>query len=132
MNVISWNCKGTAAKGFSSLIKDMQRNYEAYLIFLLETHSSGEKAQRQARKLGLSGKFIVDSQGQAGGLWCLWDENVWEVMVLNSSEQFVDLKVTWRGAATWFTTIVYANPRLSRRQELWEDLEVLADNMKEA
>lgn len=61
MNVISWNCRGSAAKGFSSLIKDMSKEYEASMFFLLKTHSSGDKARRQARKLGFSGTFIVDS-----------------------------------------------------------------------
>lgn len=131
MNVMSWNCRGTSARGFSSLIKDMRREYESTLIFLLETHSSGVKARKQAHKLGFSGMFIVDSQGQAGGLWCLWDEKVWKVDVVASSDQYVHLKVTWRSNVTWFTTAVYANPRFSRRQALWDDLKMLAESMEE-
>lgn len=33
MNAISWNCRGSAAKGFSSLIKDMSKEYEASIFF---------------------------------------------------------------------------------------------------
>lgn len=82
--------------------------------------------------MGFCGTFIVDSQGQSDGLWCLWDEAIWQVVVVGSSKQFVHFKVTWRGSVTWFTTAVYANPRYSRRQDLWDDLKSIAKNMEDA
>lgn len=131
MNCISWNCRGALAKGFTALVKEIRREYEVSLIFLLETHASGEKARRQARKTGLSGNFIVDSQGQSGGIWCLWDESHWKVAILDQSDQFVHLQVSWRDTTTWFITIVYANPRYLRRQILWEDLGGIAESMED-
>lgn len=131
MNCISWNCRGVAAKGFMALVKDIRKKYNASLLFLLETHSSGDIAQRQGKRTGYSGVFIVDSRGQVGGIWCLWDTSLWSVEVINSSEQFVHLKVSWKNQNFWFTTVVYASPRYMRRQTLWEDLKVMADDMVE-
>lgn len=57
MNFLSWNCRGTSAKGFPSLVKDLKKEYDSSLIFLLETHSSGENAGRIAKKNVFSGSF---------------------------------------------------------------------------
>lgn len=68
MNCLSWNCLGTAAKGFPGLVKDLRKEYSASLIFLLKTHSSGQVAVRQVKKTGFSGSFIEDARGQSGGI----------------------------------------------------------------
>lgn len=127
MNFISWNCRGTASKWFTSLVKDLRREYNASLIFLLETHTSGEKAVKLARKTGLAGNFIVDARGQAGGIWCLWDEAQWQVNVIDSSNQFVHLQVTWKRSISWLMTAVYASPRYVSRQDLWDNLKILGE-----
>lgn len=129
MNFLSWNCRGTVAKGFTNLIKDLSKVYNASLIFLLETHASGQMAIKQAKKTGFSGQFIVDSRGQSDGIWCLWDANSWKVEVIESSNQFIHLQVSWKGHITWFVTVVYASTRVVRRQELWDDLSRLANTM---
>lgn len=69
MNFISWNCRGIGAKGFITLVKDLRREYGASLIFLMETHSSGQRVANQAKRIGLLDNFIVDSRGQVGGIW---------------------------------------------------------------
>lgn len=79
--------------------------------------------------MGLNGMFIIDSQGQAGGLWCLWNENNWCITVIDHSNQMVQLKVSWKGSSSWFITAVYANSRYARRISLWEDLSKIADSM---
>lgn len=44
----------------------MRRGYDVSLIFLLETHSSGEKARRQACKLGLLGILLLTPKVNQG------------------------------------------------------------------
>lgn len=131
MNFVTWNCRGALAKGFTGLVKDIRKEYDATLIFLLETHASGEKARRQARRTGFTGNFIIDSHGQAGGIWCLWDETIWKVRILDSSDQFAHLQVTWKGRIFWYITVVYASPRFAPRQKLWEDLGEIAESMED-
>lgn len=131
MNFITWNCRGVGAKGFPMLIKDLCREYEASLVFLLETHASGQMAQQRVKKMGFSGSFIVDSQGQSGGIWCLWNAKSWKVDILESNQQLVHLHVTWKEQDSWLITSVYASPNYVRRQQLWEDLERIADSLNE-
>lgn len=52
--------------------------------------------------------------------------------ILESSSQFVHLRVQWKNQANWLVTIVYANPNYVRRQALWNDLQRLADSHDEA
>lgn len=132
MNFMAWNCRGTAAKGFSGLLKDLRREYSASMMFLLETHSSGLKCQNLVKKIGFSGHFVVEARGQSGGIWCLWEVSLWKVVVLESSSQFVHLLVTWKGHISWVVTVVYASPRFAQRQELWGDLVRLAQSINEA
>lgn len=119
MNFLTWNCRGTASKGFTSLIKELRREYKASLIFLLETHSSGSNALKQARKTGFSGQHIVDARGHSGGIWCLWDLAVWKVEILECSDQFVHIKVVWNSQVTWLVAVVYGSPRYVKRNDLW-------------
>lgn len=106
----------------------MRREYGAFLIFLLEIHSSGDSAQRNIRKMGFSGFHVVDSSGQAGGIWCMWDASNWKVEVLQSSDQMVHLRVAWKGQTNWLLTVVYASPYYVRRQRLWEDLVTIGES----
>lgn len=132
MNFLTWNCRGTAARGFVPLIKDIKREYDASLMFLLETHSTEKAAKKQVKKMGFSGSHIVESNGQAGGIWCLWDANSWNVEVLESSDQYVHLKVYWKNQMPWWITVVYANPYYMRRNQLWDDLVRLADSTNDS
>lgn len=127
MNFMSWNCRGICSKGFTSLVKDIRKNYECSLIFLSETHSSGDMAQKKIKKMGFAGTFVVDSVGQGGGIWCLWDGN-WKVEVLGASTQFVHLRVKWKRQSSWLLTVVYARPIYARKQQLWDELFSIAES----
>lgn len=131
MNFVSWNCRSTRAKGFTSLIKDIKRNYDASLMFLTETHSSGQRAPQQAKRTGLSENYIVDSRGQAGGICCLWDTGSWKVDIVESSDQFVDTRVTWKGNIKWLITAVYASPNYIKLNQLWADFIRLSKGVDE-
>lgn len=85
MNLICWKCRGTAFKGFASLVKDMIREYSTSFVALLETHSSGNQAKRVAKRIGLDIMFIKDARGQARRIWLLWDSNHWNIQILRAT-----------------------------------------------
>lgn len=116
-------------KGFLSLVKDLKKEYQSSFVFLLETHSSGDKARKLVKKTGFSGNFIVDAAWQSGGIWCLWDLALWKVEVLTSSNQFVHMQVTWKGTLSWLITVVYASTSYVKRQELWDEMASLASSI---
>lgn len=120
MNLIVWNCRGTASKGFAGLIKDMKRDYSTSFIALLETHTSGNVAKRIVRRIGFENHFIKDARGQAGGIWLLWDSNFWNIKVLKESNQMVHVEVMINNNTSWFLSIVYGSPYFTPRQTLWD------------
>lgn len=122
MNFICWNCRGTATRGFAGLIKDLHAHYNASLMCLLETHLGGAKAKRVAQRTGFGEQFISDADGQAGGIWDLWDPARWCVKVLAHSNQFIHLKVGCRTGTKWLLTVVYTSPRYQQRASLWTSL----------
>lgn len=126
MNIICWNCRGTAGKGFGSLMRDLQNKYDTKFCILLETHTSGDKAKSIVRKFGLNGSFIQEAHGFACGIWCLWDQAVWKVKVIRSSSQFVHMEVQWKNDPPSFLTAVYGSPHMARRQQLWDNIANLA------
>lgn len=81
-------------KGFTELVSDLRRHYDASLIFPLETHVSGLKAKRRENRTGFKLNFILDSQGQSGGIWCLWNPEIWTTEILENYRQYIHLKVT--------------------------------------
>lgn len=87
---LSQNCN----QGVFNLGQRLASPYDSSLLFLMETRATRDKAQRQAKHTGFSGNFIVDSKGQSGGLWCLWDVASWKVEVLESSYQFIHARMT--------------------------------------
>lgn len=70
MNIVCWNCRGTASRGFAGLMKDIKREFSCSLIILVETHTSGNTAKKIAKRCGLDEYFIIVATGQSGGLWC--------------------------------------------------------------
>lgn len=79
-------------------------------MFLFETHISGPRAKARPKRTNFFGNFIVESRGQSSGIWGLWDEDVWNVGIIESSHQWVHLKVRWRNNDTWLVTAVYGSP----------------------
>lgn len=129
MNVLCWNCRGTASKGFAGLIKDLRREFSFSLMMLVETHTSGNRALGVIRRLGFDGKQVVDATGHAGGIWILWDSSVWAVKIISSSPQIIHMEVSWRNEATWYLFAVYGNPHHAQRQYLWDEIVEIHQNI---
>ena len=45
VNMMIWNCRGAAKKGFAGLIKDLRKRHAFSLLVLLETRVSSIKAE---------------------------------------------------------------------------------------
>lgn len=107
-------------------IKDLRREFNISMLFLLEKHCGGSKAKKLAGKMGFQNSFIVDANGHSGGIWCLWDLSWWSIKVLHSTNQHVHMEVRWQNEDVWYLTVVYASPRYQIRKLLWEALENIA------
>lgn len=64
MNVMCWNCRSTASKGFTTIIKDMKREYKFSFLLLLETHINGRRATNIVKCFGFDGWFLQEASDQ--------------------------------------------------------------------
>lgn len=92
------------------------------MIMLMETHTSGSGAKRIAKRCGLDSLYIVDALGQSGGIWCLWNSDVWNVDIISSSSQLIHMKLSYKGNPHWFLTTCYGSPHYAIRQDLWRQI----------
>lgn len=87
MNLIGWNCRGAAGRGFVNLIRDIRSEYNVSMMFMVEIHVSGTRSHNIIKRFGFDSWFIQEAQGQSGGIWIVWDSKDWSVDVLNNDTQ---------------------------------------------
>ena len=131
MNAMLWNVRGTGARSFPTLIKDLTNFHKLDFIALFETRCGGDKAVRIASRLGFNNMHLVDAEGYKGGIWCLWSDKLRKVEIIETSNQYVHIRITNRDLKSWLMTLVYASPQGARRRELWRKLARLGENIQE-
>ncbi|KAL4382545.1 hypothetical protein AHAS_Ahas04G0244200 [Arachis hypogaea] len=99
------------------------------MLCLLETHLSGPKANKIAKRFGFSDWFLEEGIGFSGVIWILWNSNFWNVKVLMSHRQYVHMKLRYGLESPWFFTVVYGSPQIGLRTSPWEGLKSIADNL---
>ena len=127
MKCILWNCRGANKPQFRRSIRYLVKKFKTDILAVFETHAGGEAAGRICRGLGFENSFRVDACGQSGGLWLLWREEIGELEVVKSSDQFIHARIG-NGAEVINLIVVYAAPSPSRRSGLWAALEEVLRN----
>ncbi|RYR10082.1 hypothetical protein Ahy_B05g078549 [Arachis hypogaea] len=117
MNLLAWNCRGAGGKAFSSLIRDLQKEYKVSFFILVETHLSGSRGKSMWEKFGLDGYFIEKARGHSG-----------RVDILSHNYQMVNTKVQYENSECWLLSTIYAiSQRVNRT--LWNNIcDLILDN----
>lgn len=89
----------------------------------METKNQDDKVFQLFEKTPYTHHFTVPPEGLSGGLLLSWKDHV-EVDILDSSPNFIDIKVT-TGLEITFVTFIYGVPRQEERASLWEKLTLL-------
>ncbi|XP_021845043.2 uncharacterized protein [Spinacia oleracea] len=118
-----WNVQGAGSSRFLSIIKELVRINKPTILALVETHISGETAERICNRIGFSGQFRVDAQGFRGGIWLFWREEEVTVKVLDAHTQHITVEISKVGKEPWIFSAIYAIPDSTLRKQLWEALE---------
>lgn len=121
MNCLLWNCRGANKPSFCRSIRYLLKNFKTDVLAVFETHAEGDRAGRICRGLGFENSFKVDAAGHSGGLWVLWRTGIGDVVVMDSSDQFIHITIT-NGTEKLNLIVVYAAPTVSRRSGLWDRL----------
>ncbi|XP_028782372.1 uncharacterized protein LOC114738479 [Neltuma alba] len=127
--VMFWNSRGTRAKSFPSLVREIKRHYQIDFLAILETRCDKREVKNRTKKLGFHAYEIIDVEGYSGGIWCLWERSVQHVTILEKNPQFMHVRVGNSQGLSWEMTIIYAHPNAMVRQQLWGELSRLSRNM---
>ncbi|GLT97187.1 hypothetical protein SLE2022_147640 [Rubroshorea leprosula] len=131
MKMLSWNCRGAAKSDFHRRIMDLKGRHSPTIMLILETKLNGEAARVAATRCGFSNAHIVESDGRAGGMWLLWDEDEVAIDVMTSTRQGIHAIVKVRShpilsKVYWFLSGVYGRPQFEIRSQLWEELRIVS------
>ena len=121
IKILVWNVQGVGNK--IPMVKEIVRVNRPTMLVLVETHLSGEQADRVCDRIGFSGKMRVDAQGFSGGIWMFWKAEEIAVTVYGSHSQHLTVEIKKVGDEPWLFSAVYASPDSSLRRDLWQELE---------
>ncbi|KAI9128598.1 hypothetical protein K1719_000081 [Acacia pycnantha] len=130
MNYMVWNARGTGARSFLGLMRDLKIHYQLGFVAILETRCAKEVSKGRAQQMGFSNFEIVECEGYSGGIWCLWDDSIGVVSVLERNQQYLHFQIVSNAGVSWNLTVVYASPNCVIQRLLWDNLTRLASTMQ--
>lgn len=123
IKIMIWNVQGAGSQAFLTMLREVIRINNPTILALVETHISGDTAQKVCDRIGFSGQFRVDAQGFRGGIWLFWRKELVNVHVLDSHTQHITVEISKVGETPWIFSAIYASPGSNLKRELWEALE---------
>lgn len=121
IKILVWNVQGVVNK--IPMVKEVIRVNTPTMLVLIETHLSGEQAERVCNKIGFTGRLRVEAQGFSGGIWMFWKAEEISVTSFGSHTQHLTVEIKKVGEDPWLFSAVYASPDSNLRRELWRELE---------
>lgn len=104
-------------------IKEIRRIYDIGILSVLEPRISGNSRVRIIKKIGFDGSFYVDAVGFSGGIWMLWDDDIWSIKIKSSCTYLIHAEVVLKESKKAFElTMVYRSPQQASRIHLWREL----------
>ncbi|KAI9108637.1 hypothetical protein K1719_020284 [Acacia pycnantha] len=113
------NSRGTGAKSFPALVRDLKTHYRLDFIAILETRCTREVSQGRAQQLGFPNMELIDYEGYSGGIWCLWEHSITSISLIERHHQFIHLQVTEAAGCSRTLTVVYTSPTCVSWRVLW-------------
>ncbi|GJM93093.1 hypothetical protein PR202_ga09619 [Eleusine coracana subsp. coracana] len=91
MSHLSWNCQGSGRSLSSPTANHLARlklSTKAQIIFISETRSSRITKTHLINRYSVVDSYVVPSEGQSGGLWLMWNDDV-SISVVQSSHHLI-------------------------------------------
>ncbi|KAI0529234.1 hypothetical protein KFK09_001781 [Dendrobium nobile] len=120
-----WNCGGAKKRSASLFVKEFVRLHNIIFVGLLETKLTSIERKEVNNLIGDGWNYdMVSSNGLSGGIIVLWNENVADFTMVDSSNQCIIRDLLINNNSKWKVAAVYANKDCCKRRELWEKLEI--------
>lgn len=119
MGLMFWNCRGAGNSNFSALVHDMKKINDFDILAVVEPRVSGAIADRIIDKLKFNSSYRIEAQGRSGGIWLLWNNNKFDIKILNSSIHCIHGVVDEGKDYAWLFTVVYANHNALKKKTMF-------------
>ncbi|CAL5344867.1 unnamed protein product [Camellia sinensis] len=124
MKILSWNCRGLGRREKKGKIRSMIIDRKIDIVLLQETKLSScteldVKALWPKARMDYS---YVDSDGNSGGLLCIWDPGTFQLSDCCCNRSFILLSGTILNSFECVLVNVYAPNVVDRRRKLWDTL----------
>ncbi|XP_074301475.1 uncharacterized protein LOC141632870 [Silene latifolia] len=123
---MTWNVQGAGSPAFMSMLQELIRVNSPQVLALVETHISGDVAQRVCDRINFGGKIRVEAQGFSGGIWLFWKPEEVTLTPVILHAQHIIVEISRVGEIPWYYSAVYASPDAAKKEELWRELESFA------
>ncbi|KAI7988696.1 hypothetical protein LOK49_LG13G00608 [Camellia lanceoleosa] len=131
MKLLIWNCRSASNKAFRRTMKKLEKTHKPFIIVLMETKVELSSMGLFFNKLGFTTSSHVDPVGRSGRIWILWDLFCATVMALDVNAQVIHAKIKRDKYSDWILLAIYGSPNPWLRDTLGENLEAVAQNMKD-
>lgn len=128
-NILVWNCRGAGNERFRRNFRDLVSLHKPQIVALLETKVSLDYVGPFFKSFGLLASTHVDPTGRIGGIWVLWNPLILSVNTILVNSQAIHVTVKKDGFEDWVLSSVYGSPNPRIRENLWENMEQVADSM---
>jgi len=119
---LAWNCRGSGGNLGSSTMNHLGRllmSTRAQVCFLSETRNSSINKTAIKNRFNYYVAFVVPAQGQSGGLWLLWNDDV-DLNVVDHSHHFIfalcNNKIT---SSQYGLVCLYGDPHHRTTSSIW-------------
>ncbi|XP_042969117.1 uncharacterized protein LOC122301806 [Carya illinoinensis] len=125
MSLLTWNCRGLGNPRSVRILRNLTKEKNPFLVFLMETKSRKQKLEEVRLQLQMYGCFAVDSVNLSGGIALLWREE-WQVKVISYTKWHISALVhEVETGQAWQFTGFYGHPVTAKRKSSWTLLEML-------
>ncbi|KAL2224664.1 UNVERIFIED_CONTAM: hypothetical protein Sindi_3035600 [Sesamum indicum] len=108
-------------------LKDLVSEYRLHFLGILETRVRLNNVMHIQSFLLPHWKWFVDYSSVGNRIWIAWDENIVDVHILDSADQFIHCRVTnMADNESVIITVVYGASEVIDRRNLWTALETLS------
>ncbi|KAL7192062.1 hypothetical protein ACSBR2_024000 [Camellia fascicularis] len=129
MDMIIWNCRGAGNVRFWRTLRELVSLHKPDMLILIETKVELNTMDMSFNNLEYTASTHVDSIGRSGSIWLLWNPSQANVRVHDATSQMITATISRQEYPDWVLSAVYASLNIIMRDELWNGLEAIAQNI---
>jgi hypothetical protein len=118
-----WNCRGSGGNLPSSTmthLASLLRSTRAQECFLSGTRNSSITKTTIKNWFNYNDAFVVPAQGQSGGLWMIWNDDV-DITVVDHSHNFISTLCTNKSTNLQYGLVcIYGDPHHRTTKVIWD------------